>query len=88
MPENTKLSRKEEKDHLQGLNSRLAGYIDKVRQLQTENTKMTKKIVTMEEYQNKEYSKVKNMYEKEKRDIETAIEELSRNYRELQSSPI
>ena len=33
----SKLSRKQEKDHLQGLNNRLAGYVDKVGQLQTEN---------------------------------------------------
>ena len=81
----SKLSRKEEKDHLQGLNNRLAGYIDKVRQLQTENKKMTTKITKLEEHQQKEVKHVTTIYEKEKRDIETAITELSKQYRELQN---
>ena len=33
MPESTRLTRKEEKMSLQNLNNRLAGYIDRVRQL-------------------------------------------------------
>ena len=35
----------------QSNNNRLAGYIDKVRQLQTDNKRITKRIVTVEEEQ-------------------------------------
>jgi hypothetical protein len=39
-----KLTRNEEKEHMQSNNNRLASYIDNVRQLQTENRRMTKQI--------------------------------------------
>merc|ERR1712209_260113 len=48
-----------EKMSLQNLNNRLAGYIDKVRQLQRDNNKLTKQIKHIEEYQSKEVTNVK-----------------------------
>ena len=44
MPESQRLTRKEEKMSLQNLNNRLAGYIDRVRQLQNENSKLTHQV--------------------------------------------
>jgi len=43
-PASERLSRKEEKQSLQNLNNRLAGYIDRVRQLQQENSKLTHQV--------------------------------------------
>ena len=43
-PESARLSRKEEKGALQNLNNRLAGYIDRVRQLQQENARLTHQV--------------------------------------------
>ena len=83
--QDAKLSRKDEKDHLQRLNNRLAGYIDKVRQLQTENMKMSKKVTKLEEHQKKEVSTVTALYEQEKKDMETAIAELTEEYNELKN---
>ena len=46
-PESSRLSRKEEKQSLQNLNNRLAGYIDRVRQLQNENAKLTHQVMKL-----------------------------------------
>jgi len=53
MPDGTRLTRKDEKQSLQNLNNRLAGYIDKVRTLQRDNAKLTKQIKHIEEYQSR-----------------------------------
>jgi len=81
-----KLSRKQEKEQMQGLNNRLAGYIDKVRQLQTENRRIVKQIEVIEESQVKEINDVKTIYEREVRDLKAAIDELTGNYRTLQTN--
>jgi len=81
-----KLSRNEEKVELQRNNNRLAGYIDKVRQLQSENRRMTKQVEVIEESQVKEISDIRVLYDKEVRDLKAAIEELSKNYKDLQNS--
>jgi len=81
-----KLSRNEEKVELQRNNNRLAGYIDKVRQLQAENTRMTRQVEVIEESQVKEINDIRVLYDKEVRDLKAAIEELSKNYKDLQNS--
>ena len=43
-PESSRLTRKEEKQSLQNLNNRLAGYIDRVRQLQQENQRLSHQV--------------------------------------------
>ena len=48
MTDDAKLTRHEEKEHMQTNNNKLANYIDKVRQLQTENRRMTKQIEVRE----------------------------------------
>lgn len=62
MPESTRLTRKEEKMSLQNLNNRLAGYIDRVRQLQNENHKLYHQVRTFEEYKATEVNNVKDLY--------------------------
>merc|ERR1712106_898046 len=82
-PEASRLSRKEEKQSLQNLNNRLAGYIDKVRQLQRVNAKLTKQIKHIEEYQSKEVTNVKSIYDTEIDSLKDALDGLSKQYNQL-----
>jgi len=81
-----KLTRNEEKVELQRNNNRLAGYIDKVRQLQAENTRMTRQVEVIEVSQVKEINDIRVLYDREVRDLKAAIEELSKNYKDLQNN--
>lgn len=83
MPESSRLTRKEEKQTLQNLNNRLAGYIDKVRQLQRDNAKLNKQIKHIEEYQSKEVTNVKQLYDQEIDSLKDALDGLSRQYNQL-----
>merc|ERR1712079_473103 len=74
---------KEEKMSLQNLNNRLAGYIDKVRQLQRDNNKLTKQIKHIEEYQSKEVTNVKQIYDNEIDSLKDALDGLSKQYNQL-----
>ena len=82
-PDGTRLTRKEEKQGLQNLNNRLAGYIDKVRQLQRDNAKLTKQIKHIEEYQSKEVNNVKHIYDSEIESLKDALDALSKQYNQL-----
>lgn len=81
-----KLSRNEEKVEMQSNNNRLAGYIDRVRQLQSENSRMIKQVEVIEESQVKEISDIRVLYDREVRDLKAAVEELSKNYKDLQNN--
>ena len=83
MPDSSRLTRKEEKMTLQNLNNRLAGYIDKVRQLQRDNAKLNKQIKLIEEYQSKEVTNVKQIYDNEIDSLKDALDGLSRQYNQL-----
>ena len=82
-PEVPQTTRQDEKKQLQGLNSRLAGLIDKVRTLQSENIKMTRKRIVMEDHQTVEIKHLKESYESEKKNIRDAIEEMTNKYKDL-----
>merc|ERR1712241_650424 len=73
----------DEKNNLQNLNNRLAGYIDKVRQLQRDNAKLTKQIKHIEEYQSKEVTNVKQIYDNEIDSLKDALDGLSKQYNQL-----
>ena len=60
-----RIKRTEEKQELGVLNSRLAGYIDKVRSLELEKCSLSKQISTIEETNSKEVTRVQNLYNKE-----------------------
>lgn len=83
MPESSRLSRKEEKQSLQNLNNRLAGYIDRVRTLQKENHHLTKQIISFEEHQTVEISHVKEMYSKQIDDLKAALDSMNKQYNQL-----
>ncbi|GMR53905.1 hypothetical protein PMAYCL1PPCAC_24100, partial [Pristionchus mayeri] len=57
--------RTHEKDRLQGLNTRLAEYIERVRQLESENERLTVSIRDTEVIQKKEKNSLENRYEVE-----------------------
>merc|ERR1712142_714263 len=76
-------TRKGEKQSLQNLNNRLAGYIDKVRRLQRDNSRLTKEIRKREEYQNHEVSNVKHVYDQEIESLKDALDGLSKQYNQL-----
>jgi len=83
MPDSSRLSRKEEKQSLQNLNNRLAGYIDRVRSLQKENHHLTKQIISFEEHQTVEISHVKEMYSKQIDDLKAALDSMNKQYNQL-----
>lgn len=57
----TRQSRISEKLELQSLNDRLAGYIDRVRFLESENNRLTKEVKTVHETITRESSNVKSV---------------------------
>merc|ERR1712241_514127 len=83
MPESSRLSRKEEKQSLMNLNHRLAGYIDRVRNLQRENYTLTKQIKCFEEHQTTEITHVKDMYNKQIDDLKAALDSMNKQYNQL-----
>jgi len=86
LTDENKLSRNDEKVQMQSNNNRLAGYIDKVRQLQTENSRITKQIEVIEESQVKEISDIRVLYDREVQDLKSAVEILSKKYKDLQNN--
>ncbi|CAO4361875.1 unnamed protein product [Caenorhabditis nigoni] len=67
-------SRLQEKDHLTSLNSRLAQYIDKVRQLEQENNRLQVQIRDIEVVEKKEKSNLADRFEAEKARLRRALD--------------
>lgn len=77
-------SRAQEKQDLANLNDRLAAYIDRVRKLETENSRLTKQIEIHEESVTKEVTSIKSMYETELGDTRKLLDELAKEKAKLQ----
>lgn len=70
----TRFSRIQEKHKLQNLNKRQAAYIDRVRYLETENSKFTKELRACEETAAREVSSVKLLFESKLVDLRNALD--------------
>ena len=79
----SRMTRKEEKSALEGLNNRLAGYIDRVRTLQNRNRNLYHQIRTFEEYKQLEIGDVKELYENQVKELKKALESATKNYDQL-----
>lgn len=72
------LSRLQEKNELASLNDRLAVYIERVRQLETENGRLSRVVTTHEESVTKEKSKIKGMFEDELASARKLLDDISK----------
>ncbi|CAI5438759.1 unnamed protein product [Caenorhabditis angaria] len=85
-------SRIQEKDHLTSLNSRLATYIDKVRQLENENGRLQVQIRDLEVVEKKEKNNLAERFEAEKarlrRALDLATDELAKHKIEYDAARI
>jgi len=80
----TRLSRLQEKVELQGLNDRLAAYIDRVRFLETENNRLSMQIETVQESVHKEVVSMKGLYEQELADARKLLDDTAKEKASLQ----
>ncbi|XP_014609112.1 PREDICTED: lamin-C-like isoform X2 [Polistes canadensis] len=80
----TRYSRLQEKKDLQNLNNRLACYIDKVRHLEAENSRLTREVHTTQETTTREVSNIKSMYEQELSDTRKLLDETAKERAKLE----
>ncbi|KAF6214070.1 hypothetical protein GE061_011801 [Apolygus lucorum] len=71
-------SRLNEKQELSNLNDRLACYIDRVRHLEVENSRLTREVRTKEEIVSREVNSVKTLYDKELAEARKLLDEVAR----------
>lgn len=69
---------------MQGLNDRLANYIDKVRYLEAENSRLSVQVQSTEEVVKREVSSVKSLYESELADARRLLDETAREKARIQ----
>lgn len=80
----TVISRVQEKNALASLNDRLAAYIDKVRTLEIENSRLSRMVQTQEETVTKEVSGIKGLYESELASARKLLDDLAKDKAKLQ----
>ncbi|XP_033749479.1 lamin Dm0-like [Pecten maximus] len=83
-PSPARLTRQNEKDQLQNLNDRLATYIDRVRYLENENSRLTVQIKSVEETVNRDRSNIKAVFQTELDDARRLLDETAKEKARLQ----
>ncbi|BFY98400.1 hypothetical protein BsWGS_01440 [Bradybaena similaris] len=83
-PSPARLSRMQEQEELQGLNDRLAAYIDKVRSLESENSRLALQVRSTEEVVRREVTSVKTLYESELAELRKLLDETAKEKARLQ----
>jgi chromosome segregation ATPase len=78
------ISRLQEKNDLATLNDRLANYIDRVRQLEGENSRLTRIVQTQEDTVSREVSGIKGMYDSELAGARRLLDEMAKEKARLQ----
>jgi lamin B len=80
----TRHSRIVEKNELQNLNDRLACYIERMRNLENENSRLTTEISTYHETSTREVKNIKSMYENELADARKLLDETAKEKAKLE----
>ena len=83
-PSPTAITRMQEKAELANLNDRFAAYIERVRFLEGENSKLSKIIQTQEETVTRETSNIKSLYEAELADARRVLDETAKEKARIQ----
>ncbi|KAK7116770.1 lamin Dm0-like [Littorina saxatilis] len=83
-PSPARSTRQQEQEDLQGLNDRLANYIDRVRYLEAENSRLSTQIQSTEEVVKREVSSVKHLYESELADARRLLDETAKEKARIQ----
>jgi chromosome segregation ATPase len=78
------ISRVQEKNELAGLNDRLASYIDKVRQLEFENSRLSRIVHSQEDTVTKEVTGIKGLYEGELTSARKLLDDMAKDKAKLQ----
>lgn len=74
----SRVTRLQEKEEMQNLNDRLVVYIDTVRRLESENSRLQSLVCTFNENSSRDVSEIKKLYENELEDAKRLIDELAR----------
>ncbi|KAH9518452.1 hypothetical protein Btru_016841 [Bulinus truncatus] len=83
-PSPARITRIQEQEELQGLNDRLAAYIDKVRSLEAENNRLSYQVKSTEEVVRREVTSVKTLYESELAELRKLLDETAKDKARLQ----
>lgn len=83
-PSPARISRMQEKEELQGLNDRLAAYIDKVRHLENENSRLMVAVKSTEETVTREVTSIKSLYENELEEARKVLDDTAKEKAKLQ----
>ncbi|XP_053405526.1 prelamin-A/C-like [Mercenaria mercenaria] len=83
-PSPARITRLQEKEQLQNLNDRLAAYIDRVRFLETENSRLLVQVKSTEETVSREVTNIKSLYESELGEARKLLDDTAKEKAKLQ----